>query len=128
MWSRIESPSHLATKVLVAVCEGKVHLIFSLATKGTHIAPLENNDIHVHLHTLPVISYPCHFARCCSFGTVLIFSSSGRRPEELYCGGPLRPPSVCLSVCLSENIFIDGPKYFSVLAQFDSEMNILTKF
>ena len=63
-------PSYIATKVLVAICEGRVHMIFSWSSKGTHIAHLENNDIHVHLHTLHfqslrtrVISYPSHFAQ-----------------------------------------------------------------
>ena len=89
-------PSHIATIVLVAICEGKVHMIFSWSSKGTHIAPLENNDIHVHLHTLHfqsfrtrVISYQSHFVPK-SFRTMLFISyrthfiSSGRRTEELY--------------------------------------------
>ena len=46
-----------------------------------------------------VISYPSHFTQCCSFRTVLIFSFSGRRPEEPYWGGSLRRPPLCLSVC-----------------------------
>ena len=61
-------PSHTATTILVAICEDKVHKIFSLSSKVTHIAPLENNDIHVHLHTLHfqsfrtrVIAYTSHF-------------------------------------------------------------------
>ena len=44
-------PSHIATTVLIAICEGKVHLIFSWSSNGTHIAPLENNDIHVYRYT-----------------------------------------------------------------------------
>ena len=34
-------PSHIATTVLVAICESKVHMIFSWLSKGVHIAPLE---------------------------------------------------------------------------------------
>ena len=66
MWSHIEFPFaysyhrssmrtlslHIATTVLVAICKGRVHMIFSWLSKGTHIAPLDNNGIHVHLHTL----------------------------------------------------------------------------
>ena len=83
-------PSHVATTDLLAICEGKVHMIFSWSSKGTHIAPLENNDIHVHLHTLHfqsfrtrVISYLSHFVPK-SFRRMFFisyrthFSSSGR--------------------------------------------------
>ena len=58
-------PSHI---VLVAICEGRIHMMFSWSSKGTHIAPLENDGIHIHLHTVHlqlfcthVITYPSHF-------------------------------------------------------------------
>ena len=51
-------PLYIATTVLVAICEGKVHVIFSWSSKGTHIAPLETNGIHA---SFLVISYPGHF-------------------------------------------------------------------
>ena len=105
-------PSHIATIVLVAICEGRVHMIFSWLSKGTHMAPLENNDIHVHLHTLyfqsfltPVILEPK------SFHTMLV----RHRPEELYWGGSLWHPFVRLSNCLSVNIVGDGQEFFSYL-------------
>ena len=81
-------PSHIATSYhgelyanrpsyidpLVAICEGRVHMIFSLSSKGTHIDPLENDGIHIHLHIVPfqsfrtqVISYPSHFVLIWTF-------------------------------------------------------------
>ena len=76
-----------------------------------------------------VISYPSHFAQCCSFRTVLILALldvNQRSFTEVDLSGVR--PSICLSVCLSVNMFVDGPELFSVLAQFDIERNILTKF
>ena len=47
---------------LVAICEGRVHMIFSWSSKGTHTAPPVNDGIRVHPHTsFPVISYPGSF-------------------------------------------------------------------
>ena len=43
-------PSNIATTVLVAICDGKVHMIFSWSSKGTHIAPLENTDVQVSMY------------------------------------------------------------------------------
>ena len=34
---------------LVAICEGRVHVIFFWSFKGTHIGSLENDGIHIHL-------------------------------------------------------------------------------
>ena len=122
-------PSHIAT----------------WSSKGTNIAPLENDDIHVHLHTLHfqsfhtrVISYPSHFMPK-SFRTMLVISycthfSSSEVDQGSFTVVDLsgvRPSVrlfVCLTVCLSVNKFVDGPEFFSVFAQFDIGGNILTKF
>ena len=77
-----------------------------LVVQGYAYSSSWKNGIHVHLHILHfqsfrtrVILYPSHFAQCCLFHPVLIFSCSGCRPEKLYWGGSLRRLSVCLSVC-----------------------------
>ena len=134
-------PSHIATTVLVAIYEGKVHMIFTWSSNGTHIAPFENNDIHFHLHTsFPVILYPGHFVPK-SFHTQVVSRTVGhviaysilalldvyqRSFTEVDISG------ICLFVhpvvCLSVNMFVDGLEYFSALAQFDIEGKILTKF
>ena len=93
-------PSHITTTVLVAICEGKVHMIFSWLSKGTHIAPLENNDIHVHLHTsFPVILYPGHFV-----------------------------PKSFRTQVISHNVVHFVLYSFLALLDVDIERNILTKF
>ena len=81
-------------------------MIFSRSSKGTHIAPLENNDIHVHLRRLYFQSFRTQvISHNVGHFVASHFSSSGRRQEELYRGGSLRRPSVRpsvhLSVCLS---------------------------
>ena len=116
-------PSHIATTVLVAICEDKVHMIFSWSSKGTQLAPLENNDImftcthFISSHFVPgssiriqVISNQSHFAQCSSFHSILIISSSGHRPEELYWGG-----FSAASVSLSVNLFVDRLEFFRYL-------------
>ena len=92
--------------------------------------------IHVHLHTLNflsfrsrVISYPSHFAQCWSIRTVLILALldvDQKSCTKVDLSGVR--PFVCLSNCLSVNMFVDGWEIFSVFAQFDIEGNILTKF
>ena len=72
-------PSHIAP--LVAICEGRIHMMFSWSSKGTHFAPLENDGIHIHLHTvhlqlfcIHVITYPSHFVPYLSFRTHFYFA------------------------------------------------------
>ena len=92
--------SHIVTTALVAICEGNVQMIFSWSSKGTYTAPLENNDIYVHLHTsFPVILYPGHFIPM-SFRTQVI----------------------------SHNVVHFVPCSFLALLDVGIERNILTKF
>ena len=62
-------------------------MIFSWSFKGRHSAPLENDAMHVDLHTLLFQSFRTR-----------VISSSGRNPDELFWEGSLQRPSVCLSV------------------------------
>ena len=125
-------PSHIATTVLV-------HMIFSWSSKGTHLAPLENNDIHVHLHTLHFQSFRTriiHFVPK-SFRSKVIshnvvhfvpYSLLALLDVDLWSFTEVDLSGVRPFVSLSVHMFVDGPEFFSVLAQFDIERNILTKF
>ena len=105
-------------------------MIFSWSS---HIAPLENNDIHVHLQTLHFQSFRTQVISH-NVGHFVLYSS-GRRPDvdqrsliEVDLSGvrlSVRPSvrltvclTVCLSVYLSVNMFIDGQDFFRYLHNF----------
>ena len=89
--------------------EDRIHVIFSWPPKGTHIAPLGNDDIHIHLHTLHfipgsfrayIISYKFrHFGR---YLFLALLDMAQRRFTEVDLSGVRLSDhlSVCLSVCL----------------------------
>ena len=111
--------SHIVTTVLVAICEGRVPMIFFLVVQG--YAPLKNNDIDVHLHTLHfqsfrtrVISYPSHFIPY-SYLALMDVDQRSFIDVDLSVVRLSVRPFVCLSNCLYVNMFVDGPECFRYL-------------
>ena len=102
------------------------------SSKGTHIAPLEKMaymftcTYFISSHFVPgsfctqVIS---HNVVCfIPYSFLAVLDVDQRSFTEVDLSG------ICPFVCQSVNMFVDGPEFFLVLAQFDIERNILTKF
>ena len=77
-------------------------MIFSWSSKGTHIAPIENND------------YVGHFVPY-SFWALLFVDQRIFTEVDLSGVRLSVRPFVCLSNCLFVNMFVDGPELFRYL-------------